>query len=431
MPESIFSDDFKPDPYWWDATPRSDHDDGNLPEKVDVLIIGSGYTGLNCAIQTARAGRETLVIDSQSIGWGCSSRNGGQISGEIKPGYDELNRRYGKEKAFSMVKEARNALAWIQAFIGSEKIDCDLRQCGRYMAAHNPRQFQQLSQQAENQPAGLEQPLTVINRQQQSTEIDSDYYHGGLVIEQHCSLDPAKYHQGLIDRALSAGCRLIGRCEATNIQREKSGFSVDTGKGRIHADKVVVATSGYTGAVSSWQQRRVIPIGSYMLATEQLDAERVQKLIPRDRVFSDTRKVVVYFRRTADSRRILFGGRVSVYESDPVRSAPALRQELLRIFPQLEDAAISHAWMGFVGYTFDHLPHLGEHDGIFYSMGYCGSGICLASYFGHKLGRQLLGDTGAQIAFNDVPFQTRPFYTGKPWFLAGAVRYYQLRDRFI
>ena len=149
MTSSIFSDDFKPDPYWWDDTPRPENGEEILPEKVDVLIIGSGYTGLNCAIETARAGRETLVIDSQAIGWGCSSRNGGQISGEIKPGYDELNRRYGKDKAFAMVKEARNALAWIQAFIGSEKIDCDLRQCGRYMAAHNPRQFQQLLKDAE------------------------------------------------------------------------------------------------------------------------------------------------------------------------------------------------------------------------------------------------------------------------------------------
>ncbi|MCP4433450.1 MAG: FAD-binding oxidoreductase [Gammaproteobacteria bacterium] len=431
MNSSIFSDDFRPEPYWWDETPRTDCDEKVLPEEVDVLIIGSGYTGLNCAIETARAGRDTLVIDSQSIGWGCSSRNGGQISGEIKPGFEELQHRYGESKAFALTKEARNALEWIQSFIDSENIDCDLRRCGRYLAAHNPRQFQQLCDLAENQPRGLEQPLTVVESRQQATEIDSDYYHGGLVIERHCSLDPAKYHQGLVERVLSAGARLVGYCEARSIQRERSGFSVLTGKGSIRAAKIVVATSGYTGSVSAWQRRRLIPIGSYMLATEELDIDRVQRLLPRDRVFSDTRKLVVYFRQSPDARRILFGGRVSVFESDPVKSTPALRQEMLRIFPQLADAKISHSWMGFVGFSFDYLPHLGEHDGLYYAMGYCGSGICLASYFGHKLGRQLQGDTGARIAFNDIPFQTRPLYSGKPWFLAGAVQYYQLRDRFI
>ena len=431
MSDSIFSADFKAQPYWWDSTPRPVSSEQALPAKVDVLIIGSGYTGLNCAVQTARGGRDTLVIDSQSIGWGCSSRNGGQISGEIKPSYDELERKYGTGQAYALVKEARNALDWLREFIGTEDIDCNFRQCGRYQAAHNPRQFRQLVAHAENQPKGLERALTIVERKDQAREIDSEYYHGGLVIAEHCSLDPAKYHQGLAERALASGCTLIGDCEGLNIERDKSGFTVTTSKGKVQADKVVVATSGYTGEVSPWQRRRIVPIGSYMLATEELDSTLVQRLIPKDRVFSDTRKLVVYFRRSPDARRILFGGRVSVFESDPERSASALRAEMLRIFPQLEAAKLSHTWMGFVGFTFDYLPHLGEQDGLFYAMGYCGSGICLASYFGNRLGRQLLGDADAKIAFNDIKFQTRPLYTGKPWFLASAVQYYQLRDRFV
>ncbi len=429
--DSIFSDDFRAEPYWWDITPQPVSVDQPLPDRVDVLIIGSGYTGLNCAIQTARGGRNTLVIESQSIGWGCSSRNGGQISGEIKPGYDELVRKYGPDRAFDLTREARNALGWIKAFIESERIDCDLRQCGRYLAAHNPRQFRQLVQQAENQPSGLERPMAIVERKDQAAEIDSDYYHGGLVFSEHCSLDPAKYHLGLAEKALDAGCTLIGDCEALHIERNKQGYQVTTARGKVLANKVVIATNGYTGEVTPWQRRRLVPIGSYMLATEKLEPSRVRQMIPKDRVFSDSRKLVVYFRRSPDARRILFGGRVSVFESDPVKSAPALRREMLRIFPQLEDARLSHSWMGFVGFTFDYLPHLGEQDGLFYAIGYCGSGICLASYFGHKLGRQLLGEPDARIAFNDMPLQTRPFYTGNPWFLASAVQYYQLRDRFI
>jgi glycine/D-amino acid oxidase-like deaminating enzyme len=430
MKQSIFTEDFKAQPFWWDATPRPAIDEQTLPRQVDVLIIGSGYTGLNCALETSAGGMDTLVIDAESAGWGCSSRNGGQISGEIKPDYAELKRKFGDKLAFDLLKGARSALEWIGEFIQSQTIDCDFRQCGRFQAAHNLAQFRKLAHYADNQPKGLEQPLVIVERKDQASEIDSEFYHGGLVISGHCSLDPAKYHQGLLQLATDRGCRLVSDCEALDIERGASGFSVTTSKGVVRARKVVVATSGYTGTVTPWQRKRIIPIGSYMLATEQIKTERMSQLIPRDRVFSDSRKLVVYFRRSPDARRLLFGGRVSVFESDPVKSAPALRREVLRIFPQLEDVKLSHAWMGFVGYTFGYLPHLGEQDGLFYAMGYCGSGICLASYFGNRLGLQVLGKAEGKIAFNDVKFQTRPFYSGTPWFLSSAVRYYQLRDRF-
>jgi glycine/D-amino acid oxidase-like deaminating enzyme len=429
MTQSIYTDDFKAQPFWWDATPRPVIDAQTLPQQVDVLIIGSGYTGLNCALETSAGGMETLVIDAESAGWGCSTRNGGQISGEVKPDFQELKKKHGEKLAFDLIKGARTALEWMGEFIRAEAIDCDFRQCGRFHAAHTPAQFRKLVHYASHQPGGLEQPLGIVERKDQASEIDTGFYHGGLVIPSHCSLDPAKYHQGLLQLAIVRDCRVVSDCEALDIERSASGFNVTTSKGMVRAKKVVVATSGYTGQVTAWQRRRIIPIGSYMLATEAIEPERMSKLIPRDRVFSDSRKLVTYFRRSPDARRLLFGGRVSVFESDPVKSAPALRQQMLRIFPQLEDVKLSHAWMGFVGFSFDYLPHLGEQDGLFYAMGYCGSGISLASYFGNRLGLQVLGKAEGKIAFNDVKFQTRPFYTGVPWFLSTAVRYYQLRDR--
>ncbi|MFT5503708.1 MAG: glycine/D-amino acid oxidase-like deaminating enzyme [Gammaproteobacteria bacterium] len=429
MTYSFQSRDFKNTPFWWDGTPRPAESVAALPEYVDVLIIGSGYTGLNCALQTARAGCQTLVIDAESAGWGCSARNGGQISGEIKPGYEALSRKHGIDTAKSLIGEARNALSWLKTFIEEESIDCDLRQCGRFVAAHSPRQFKQLAHSIENQPKGLEQPLRLVSKAEQGTEIDSPFYHGGLVIDQHCSLDPARYHQGLLQKSIDVGVEIVSHCRADQIDKRSDGFTVTTTKGKINCRDLVIATSGYTGNVSPWQQRRIVPIGSYMLATEALPAERAQALMPKDRVFSDTRKVVVYFRRSPDGNRVVFGGRVSVFESDPEKSLPALRAELLRIFPQLEDVKISHSWMGFVGYTFDNLPHLGVQDGIHYAMGYCGSGICLASFMGNRIGQQLLGKPEGKTAFDQIGFQTRPLYSGKPWFLGAAVRYYQLLDK--
>ena len=424
------SEDFKAQPYWWDQTPAAETGDSALPAKTDVLVIGSGYTGLHCALQTATAARSTVVIDAEAAGWGCSTRNGGQISGEIKPGYDELSNRYGTAKAFALIKEARNALDWLGGFVKDQGIDCDYKQCGRFTAAHSPRQFRKLLAAAQQQPAGLEQDLKVVTAQDQASEIDSAYYHGGLVNERHCSLDPAKYHAGLVRLAVKNGAQVITQCMATGIERVKDGFKVSTSRGTIHARDLVVATNGYTGTVTPWQRRRVIPIGSYMLATEPMDLALASKLMPRQRVFSDTRKVVVYFRRSPDGRSLLFGGRVSVFESDPVKSLPALRREMLRIFPQLENVRISHTWMGFVGYTFDYLPHLGVADGVHYAMGYCGSGICLASYLGNRLGLQLLGSEEGNCVFSEPGFQTRPLYSGKPWFLGASVKYYQLLDRF-
>ena len=391
MTYSFCSDDFSLRPYWWDITPPPAAEDVTVPASTDVLVIGSGYTGLHCALLTARAGRHTTVIDAQDLGWGCSSRNGGQISGEIKPDYDQLKRRYGGAEAHALIAEARTALEWLGEFVDQRGIDCDYQRCGRFVAAHSPRQFRKLVASARQQTPGLEREMRIVEPQEQAGEIDSDYYHGGIVIDNHCSLDPAKYHAGLVRLARAAGADLIAHCEATGIERNAEGFRVTTGRGVIQARDLVIATNGYTGTMAPWLQRRVIPIGSYMLATEPMALERAATLMPRNRVFSDTRKIVVYFRRSPDGRSLLFGGRVSVFESDPVKSLPALREEMLRIFPQLEDARISHTWMGFVGYTFDTLPHLGQEDGIYYAMGYCGSGICLASYLGNRIGLQLLG----------------------------------------
>ena len=124
------SKDFKARPYWWDMTPVAPLEDRLLPDKTDVLVIGSGYTGLHCALQTALAGRQTTVIDAEDAGWGCSTRNGGQISGEIKPGYDELSRRYGNADALALIREARTALDWLGEFVAGQGLDCDYRQCG-------------------------------------------------------------------------------------------------------------------------------------------------------------------------------------------------------------------------------------------------------------------------------------------------------------
>ncbi|MBL8671541.1 MAG: FAD-binding oxidoreductase [Alphaproteobacteria bacterium] len=428
MTSDVFTTDFKAAPYWWDQVPRPRIDVPALPAKADVVVIGSGYTGLHAALQTARAGRHTVVLDAEDAGWGCSTRNGGQISTSIKPSFDDLAKRHGADRAFGIIKDGQDSLAWIGQFVAAERIDCDFRVVGRFHAAHNPAQYEALARRSASQPKGLEVPVEMVPRAEQRRELGTDIYHGAAVYLRHASVDPARYHQGLLERVQQSGAVVVPHAAATGIERSGSAFNVATARGTIAARDVIVATNGYTGTVTPWLRRRVIPIGSYMIATEPLAPELMARLMPKGRIVSDTRKVVFYYRPSPDGRRILFGGRVSLNETNPRVSGPKLRLDLVKIFPELAATRISHSWAGFIAYTFDELMHLGTHDGIHYAMGYCGAGVGTASYFGMRIGQQLLGLKEGRTALDGLAFQTRPFYSGNPWFLAPSIRYYRWRD---
>jgi glycine/D-amino acid oxidase-like deaminating enzyme len=428
MNTSAVMDDCKLSPYWWEQVPRPRLPDSALPKTVDVAVIGAGYTGLHAALQTARGGRTTIVFDAEDAGWGCSTRNGGQISTSIKPSFEQLARRHGSQRAFEILKEGQRSLDWIADFVRSEAIDCDFGQVGRFHAAHNAAQYEALGGRIASQPKGLEVDAFMLTRAQQRSELGSDAYWGGVVYTRHCSVNPARYHQGLLERVLSAGAQLAPNCAVTGIEKQGALFRLSTPRGSVVARDVVIATNGYTGGLTPWLQRRVIPIGSYMIATEPLPEGMMDSLIPNNRIVSDTRRVVYYYRASPDRRRILFGGRVSYHETDPRVSGPKLHADMVQIFPQLRDTRVSHSWCGFVAYTFDELMHLGKRDGLHYAMGYCGAGVGTSSYFGMRLGQQVLGLPEGRTALDGLPFETRPFYTGNPWFLAPSVAYYRWRD---
>ena len=336
METSLLAPNYKDSPYWWDRTKRPILAQIDLPNKVDVAIIGSGYTGLHASIQTVRNGLETLVLESKQAGWGGSSRNGGQISTSIKPNFTNLSKRLGSEHAGAILKEGENALEWIGQFVQDEGIDCDFLKCGLFHGAHTQNQYQILKRNLEQNQQHFSQKTRLITPAEQHEEIHSDFYHGGLLYPNHASVDPARYHQGLIDCALKSGVKIKDRCAVRRIERQTEGFLLHTDSGTVHANELAVGTGGYTSSVTPWHQRRVIPIGSYIIATEELEDGLVDHLIPKNRVITDTRKLVVYYRASPDRKRILFGGRVSLNETDPNKSVAALHTQLIKIFPQLE-----------------------------------------------------------------------------------------------
>lgn len=423
--------DCRPECYWLEDAPLRSFDAGPLPEKVDLLVIGGGYTGLAAAIEAAKGGMSVLVVDREAIGAGCSSRNGGQVSTSIKPSLAALTKAHGAEVAARIRAEGRNALAHVADVVEELGIDCDWTRTGRYMAAHTPRQFEALQRMAETAERQGDPPLTVVPRAEQHAELGSERYHGGVVTPLYGAVQPARLHAGLADAAQAAGVTLAGKAEVRQLQREGSGFKALTARGKVAVRHVALATNGYSGPLSPWHRRRVLPIGSYILATEPLAEDVALGLIPKKRMVVDTRKVVIYFRLSPDGRRVVFGGRAALAETDPMRALPRLYDMMLDIFPQLAGTRVTHCWHGFVAYTFDTLPHIGTHEGVHYAMGYCGSGVSLSLYFGKRLGQKVLGRPEGATALDGIPFQTRPFYWGKPWFLAPSVFYYRMMDRLM
>lgn len=428
MTESVFAANYKNQSFWWDDAPRPERRAETLPSMIDVLVIGSGYTGLMAARETAKGGRSTLVLDAEAAGFGCSSRNGGQVSTSIKPTLSELSGRMNEEVARGVRREGINALAYITDLVRDEKLDCDWQMVGRFHAAHNPKQYEALAKAMAEQPKDLAVPYQMVPKAEQAKEIDSPFYHGGVAYPQHAGLHPGKYHLELLRLAESAGAQVVAYCPVTGLEKDGSGFIVTTPLGKVAARDVVVATNGYTGPLTPWHRRRVIPIGSYIIATEELPLAQTARLMPTNRMLSDTRKLVFYYRLSPDKKRILFGGRVAYMENDPKVSAPRLHHWMSLVFPELKATKVTHSWMGYVAYTFDTLPHLGRQDGLYYAMGYCGSGISLATYFGAKVGQQVLGKAEGKSPLENVPFQTRPLYEGNPWFLAPSIFYYRIRD---
>ena len=427
MDGALFTEDFKTQPYWLEHQDVANYDNA-LPNEIDVLVVGSGYSGLNAALQTTKAGLGTLVLDAKDIGYGCSSRNGGQVSPLLKDSYSDLVRRYGEQTAVALMKDGIDSVSYLNELVKNESLNCDWQQCGHFHGAHNPAAFNSAVKGLESRPAEVAVDWYAVNPAEQRSEIGTDEYHGGIVYPNRFSLQPASYHRALLSKVEAAGAMIKEHCAVRSIERTRTGFIVHTEVGPVKAKQVAIATNGFTGSATPDLRRRVIPIGSYIIATETLDPELSDEISPHNRTITDSRKVVFYYRLSPDRKHMVFGGRVSGGTSDLRLSALKLHKNMSRLFPKLENIKISHSWFGFVGYTFDNLPHIGQDNGLHYAMGYCGSGIALASYCGSIMGERLAGKTERQTAIEGLKFPARPYYFGQPWFVEPAVKFYRIKD---
>ena len=400
-------------PWWWEAAPPRAREDVELPPRADVAVIGAGYTGLSAALTLARAGREVIVVDAEAPGFGASSRNGGQCgTGNQRFTAAALVARHGRAKARALVEEGLAMLRYLGEFIEREGIECHFARVGRFRGAVIPRHYERLARDSDAMRALAGVESHMVPRSEQHAEIGSDYYHGGAVFPDDGALHPALYHRGLLARAEAAGVRVVAHTPVDSVAMDSTGVALGTPRGRLHARTALVATNGYTGAATPQFTRAVVPIGSAIIATEPLDAERARRLMPRARVIGSTSRIYHYYRLCPQGRRFLWGGRIKG-GALPVdtRGFEHLYLDMLRVFPELEGVRVSHCWSGYVGYTHDVLPHLGHREGIWYAMGYCGTGVVRSTYFGHKVALKILGDAAGRTAFDDLEFRDFPVHT--------------------
>jgi glycine/D-amino acid oxidase-like deaminating enzyme len=411
---------------WTETSPLPRFPASPLPDRTDVAIIGGGYTGLSAARTLARQGLDVTVLEQHQLGWGASSRNGGFVLPGFKPELDELARRLGPERAREMFRLSLDAIRFLADLIAQEHIECDFTRCGAVTLAAKPSHLPALVESARLLRAELGYETEVIPRDELGRVIGSTRYHGALLDPAGCSLQPAKYVAGLALAAGRAGARLVENARVTNLRRTGQGFVIQTGQGTVQAREVLAATDGYTPAALPGLRRRVIPIGSYIIATAPMAPALAQRLIPGCRVMSDTKNLLFYFRLSPDGRMV-FGGRASFTPASARRSAAILAAGMREVFPELAGNRVEYSWSGKVGYPVDHLPHAGRMDQIYYALGYCGHGVSLATYLGHRMGQVIAGN-GTLPDLGSTRFKAIPLFNGFPWFLPLAGGYYRARD---
>ena len=421
--------------YWLTTAAMPSGTAGEVPARTDVAIIGAGFTGLSAARTLAKRGVNVVILEANSIGWGASSRNGGMVLTGLKLSPETLSKRYGMELTRKMYAASLASIDLVEQIVRENNITCDFSRCGHLEVACKPSHFDSYARSVETIAREFNHQLRVIPRVELADEIGSSIYHGGIVDDSSAGVNPARYVSGLAAAALTAGARIFHNATVQQIAPASNNGSrsltLQTTRGNVKADNVLIATSGYTSSATPALRKKIIPIGSFIITTEPLSDSLARELSPRNRMIYDSKHYLYYYRLTPDNR-MLFGGRAAFFpetKNTIRRSAEILRRGMIDVFPQLRDTKLAHAWGGTLDFCFDTMPHSGQMDGIYYALGYAGHGVAMATYLGAKIAEHICGDE-TDIPFSAIPFPGAPLglYNGRPWFLPFAGAYYKVLD---
>jgi glycine/D-amino acid oxidase-like deaminating enzyme len=418
--------------YWLDTAPQGSEDRSvtAVEGRADVAVIGGGFTGVVAALHLARGGANVHLFEQHTVGFGASGRNGGMATTGMSIGIRDAVEKYGLDAAATMYSAYADGIDLIEKLVTEEQIDCDFARVGKLNLASKPAHYEGFEKTAELLNTRLNSETQLVPRADQRSEIGSDAFHGAMVESKSASLHVGKYVRGLGDAAERAGVTIHENAPVQRLTRVASGHEIQTPRGRMQADQVLLATGAYTRRPFRWHQVRIAPVGSFIIATEPLDQSMCDDLLPHRRVASDSKNLLHYFRISPDNR-LLFGGRARFAMSSPQsdeKSGKILRDSMVQVFPQLADARIDYCWGGLVDMTRDRMVKAGEHDGQYYSMGYAGHGVQMATYMGRQMAEYMSGVPAAN-PWRDFTFRRIPGHVGPPWFLPFAGAYYKFKDR--
>jgi glycine/D-amino acid oxidase-like deaminating enzyme len=400
-----------------------------LPHAADYVVVGAGYAGLSCARDLGRAGRSVVVLDAHPPGWGASSRNGGMVIPELKAGPGALERAYGP-LGRRMYDEANQAFDHVEGLIAVESIDCDYSRTGQLYLAHAERVVASLRAMAREHGDELGEAVRFVPREALGDEVGSPAYAAGLVIERTGGLHPARLHAGLLRLALAAGASVHPATPATAVERPaggRAGFRVVTPRGTVATAAVLVCSNAYADGLLPELRRRVLPVGSFIVATEVLPPDLARSVSPRGRMLVDSKNLLFYWRLTPD-RRLLFGGRRSLASSTIAQASDFLYGSMVRVHPQLAGTRIDRAWGGNVAITLDRLPHVGRIDGAWYVTGCNGSGVALNTWLGSRMARYLVGEA-ALPSFAELQHRPIPLHRARAAYLPLVGLWFRWQDR--
>jgi glycine/D-amino acid oxidase-like deaminating enzyme len=420
----------KQTPFWVEDHPRPEGLTTDLPSETDYLIIGSGLTGISAGLRLAESGQNVTLIDSAEIAGGASSINAGMVSPDVKAGIRSVHDTHGPEIGREMWASTVRSVDLVRHLATRPGIDALIHDNGMAALGRGARQRTAFERSADWYREMFGVDWDVLDADGIGTVVGGEYFDVALYEPEGFGVHPARLVFGLAREVSKAGALLIDRCEAVSFEPTATSVRVETTKGGITAGNVIIATNGYTTQNPSKElSRLVVPVGSYIIVTEPIGANRAERIFPGGAMTYTRRRLLNYMRRTHDDR-ILLGGRRSLHtDLDLQGSAEDLRKSLVTYWPELEDVPVSHVWGGKLGIPFDLIPHIGLVDGAWYALGYAGHGVGLSCQLGHELAGMLLGEDPPSV-YSRIPHRGRFYYSGRSsWFLTPASYLYRVLDK--
>ena len=395
---------------------------------VDVAIVGGGFTGLQAAFQLASRGISVVLLEACRIGDGASGRNGGQLGTGQRSWPEELEEKIGFERSKALFDMAEQAKRYLLDFAAEQAIDIDYMP-GQMNVAHKPGHEKEYRANAEIAADRYGYPhMTFMDRAETAERLGSTHYHCGVRDTGTGHIHPLKLLVGLARAARAAGAELHEMTKVTGLRQANGKTSLETASGTVTVDRVLLATNAYIERLEPVTAAHIMPIGSFIAATEPLDDH--PGVLPGGEAVADSRFVVRYFRKSRDNR-LLFGGREVYSSTNPTDTANFIRQQIAETYPGLKNIGITHAWGGYVGITMPRQPFVREvMPGVTSIGGYSGHGVMLSNFCGKLYADRI---SGVPTGLDDLEaLHVRGFPGGRHMrtpLLFLALTWFALRDR--